>query len=64
MKAIKIVFLIIGFCFLNSESFTQVQQDWLTRTDSVSAENIAVDKIGNVYVAGSIYRGTSGFYTC
>jgi len=61
MKISKIVFLIIGFCFLNSESFTQVQQDWLTRTDSVSAENIAVDKIGNVYVAGAIFRGTSGF---
>ncbi len=64
MKISKIIFLVIGFCILNSESFTQVHQDWLTRTDSVSAENIAVDKIGNVYVTGSIYRGTSGFNIC
>ena len=64
MKISKIIFLIIGFCFLNSESFTQVTQDWLTRTDSVSAEDIAVDRIGNVYVAGTIFRGTSGLNIC
>ena len=45
---------------LNSQSFTQVNQDWATRTDSVSGEYIAVDKIGNVYSAGNVFRGVSG----
>jgi len=61
MKIHKIILLIIGLCFINSQSFTQVQQDWLARTDSVAARDIAVDKYGNVYVAGNIYRGVSGF---
>ncbi|TFH00411.1 MAG: hypothetical protein E4H13_07565, partial [Calditrichales bacterium] len=64
MKLLNFVFLIIGLCIINSESFAQVDQDWATRTDSVSAMDIAVDKTGNVYLAGNIYRGTSGFNIC
>lgn len=61
MNISKIVFLVIGLCFINSQSFTQVTQDWVTRTDSITARDVAVDNIGNAYVAGEIYRGTSGF---
>ena len=60
----KIFILVIGLYLLNSQSSAQVHQDWATRTDSVSANDIAVDKMGNVYVAGEINRGTSGFNLC
>ena len=62
MKISTVVFQMVSLFFINSVSFTQVHQDWATRNDSVSAAGIAVDKIGNVYVAGSIYRGTSGIF--
>ena len=63
MKISKIVILIVVLCFLSLDLFAQVHQDWLTRTDSVSAQDMAVDKIGNVYIAGSIYRSAIGFNT-
>jgi hypothetical protein len=63
MKISTVVFLIVSLCFINSVSFTQVHQDWLTRTDTVCAQDMAVDKIGNVYIAGSIYRSAIGFNT-
>ena len=64
MKISKIVLLTLLFSFLNSVSFAQVQQDWLARADSITSENIVVDKTGNVYVSGTIFRGTSGFNIC
>ncbi len=64
MKISKIVLLTLVFPFLISISFAQVQQDWLARTDSVTAENIVIDRTGNVYVSGTIFRGTSGFNIC
>ncbi len=60
MNGFKIALLIAGISFFGLESFAQVQQDWLTRIDSLSGELITVDKIGNIYVAGSVYRVTSG----
>ncbi len=61
MKTFNIPYLIMLLFALNPVSFTQVNQDWAARTDSVSAIDIAVDKAGNVYVAGTVYHGISGF---
>ena len=61
MNTSRIAFLLVTIVILPSVSRSQVTQEWIARTDSVAARGIAVDSNGNVYVAGGIYRGTSGF---
>jgi len=52
---------ITGLSFLPASTNSQVHQEWITRTDSLTPSGIVVDRSGNVYVTGTIFRGTSGF---
>jgi hypothetical protein len=61
MNICKTVLLAVAVFSLCDRSVAQVYPDWLARTDSVAGRDLAVDMHGNVYVAGDVYRGTSGF---
>lgn len=57
----KIIFLVIIILAIHDSSAAQVHPDWLARTDSVEARGIAVDRNGNVYVSGNVFRGSSAY---
>ncbi len=61
MKFWKIVFCVLGLVVLRESGAAQVHAQWIASTDSLSASAITVDRSGNVYVAGGMFRGTSGY---
>lgn len=61
MKFWKVVFCVLGFVVLRENVSAQVHRQWVAETDSLSVSAIAVDRGGNVYVGGGMFRGTSGY---
>jgi hypothetical protein len=51
---IKKLFFIIIYLLTTAGVYTQVFQQWVNRSDSISANYIAVSSVGNIYIAGTI----------